>query len=225
MRSVLQDVRYAWRTLHKSPGFAVIAVLTLALGIGANSTIFSWINSTLLHPLPGVQRTDGLVSLTRAGTAIPDLVFSYPDYLDLRDRNRSFSGLVAFKDCRVSLTGAGKPENIWGVLVTANYFDVLGVQPILGRGFLPAEDESINGAPVVVISYGFWHSHFGGSRSVLNRSMNINHHPYSIVGVAPPLFQGSQTALGADLWIPMMMERQIFSVDSYSRAAMRPCCS
>jgi hypothetical protein len=137
MRSVLQDVRYAWRTLHKSPGFALIAVLTLALGIGANSTIFSWINSTLLHPLPGVQRTDGLVSLTRAGTAIPDLVFSYPDYLDLRERNRSFSGLVAFKDCRVSLAGAGKPENIWGVLVTANYFDVLGVQPVLGRGFLP----------------------------------------------------------------------------------------
>jgi predicted permease len=213
MRSLFQDIRYACRTLLKSPGFAVVAVLTLALGIGANSTIFSWINSTLLHPLPGVGQTDGLVSLTRAGTALPDLVFSYPDYADLRDRNRSFAGLVAFKNCRVSLTGAGKPENIWGMLATANYFDVLDVQPILGRGFLPSEDERIDGAPVVVISYRLWQSHFGGSRFVLNQKININHHPYSIVGVTPPLFQGSQTALGSDLWIPMMMERQIFSAD------------
>ncbi|HEY6304861.1 MAG TPA: ABC transporter permease [Candidatus Angelobacter sp.] len=223
MRNLFQDIRYVWRTLGRSPGFTVVAVLTLALGIGANSTIFSWINSTLLNPLPGVWHTDGLVSLTRAGTEFSDLVFSYPDYVDLRDRNHSFSGLAAFKNCRVGLTGVGKPEQIWGMLASANYFDVLDVRPMLGRGFLPSEDEKIDGAPVVVIGYSLWQTHFGGSRSVIGQKININQHPYSIVGVAPPRFQGSQTALGSDFWIPMMMEKQIFSFDllqSRSSAAM-----
>ena len=213
MKSLLQDTRYACRTLLKSPGFTAVAILTLALGIGANSTIFSWINATLLNPLPAVRHMDGLVSLTRAGSAIPELIFSYPDYVDLRDRNRSFSGLAAFKNCRVDLTGVGKPENVWGLLATANYFDVLEVRPVLGRGFLPADDAKINGAPVVVISYGLWQTHFGGSRDVIGKAININHHPYSIVGVAPPRFQGSQTGLGADLWIPMMMARHVFAFD------------
>jgi hypothetical protein len=167
MKGLFQDLRYAGRTLLHSPGFAAVAILTLALGIGANSTIFSWINATLLNPLPAVTRTDGLVSLTRAGTAFPDVVFSYPDYVDLRDRNHSFSGLVAFKNCRVSVTGAGRPEEVWGILATANYFDVLQVRPILGRGFLPSEDERIDGAPVMVIGFNFWQTHFGGSRSII----------------------------------------------------------
>src|SRR5215472_5740626 len=213
MRSLLQDIRYACRTLIKSPGFTAVATLTLALGIGANSTIFSWINATLLNPLPGVRQVDGLVSLTRAGSNIPELIFSYPDYVDLRDRNRSFSSLAAFKNCRVSLTGVGKPENVWGLLASANYFDVLEVRPVLGRGFLPAEDLKIDGAPVVVISYGLWQTHFGGSRDIVGQSININKHPYSIVGVAPQRFQGNQTGLGADLWIPMMMARQIITED------------
>ncbi len=209
MQSLLQDIRYACRTLLKSPGFTLVAILTLALGIGANSTIFSWINSTLLNPLPAVKHTDGLVSLTRAGAALADLSFSYPDYVDLRDRNRSFSGLVAFKDWRVSLTGVGKPETAWALLASANYFDVIDVRPILGRGFLPGDDDKPGGAPVVVISYSLWQSHFGGSSSIIGRKININHQPYSIVGVAPRSFQGSQTGLGSDLWIPMMMENQL----------------
>src|SRR5215472_3934106 len=213
MRSLLQDIRYACRTLIKSPGFTAVATLTLALGIGANSTIFSCINATWLNPLPGVRHVDGLVSLTRAGTTIPELIFSYPDYVDLRDRNRSFSGLAAFRNCRVALTGVGKPENVWGLLASGNYFDVLEVRPVLGRGFLPAEDLKIDGAPVVVISYGLWQTHFGGSRDIVGQSININKHPYSIVGVAPQRFQGNQTGLGADLWIPMMMARQIITED------------
>jgi predicted permease len=221
MKSLVQDIRYAGRTLLRSPGFAAAAVLTLALGIGANSTIFSWINATLLNPVPGALNTTGLVSLTRAGSDFPAVVYSYPDYLDLRDRNRSFSGLVAFKNCRVGLTGVGKPEQAWGILATANYFDVLDVHPILGRGFLPSEDERIDGSPVVVLGYNFWQSHFGGSRSILGEKININQHPYSIVGVAPPLFQGSQTGLGSDFWIPMAMEKQIFFWDllTYRSAA------
>ena len=213
MKSILQDIRYACRTLLKSPGFTVVAMLTLALGIGANSTIFSWINSTLLNPLPAVKQTDGLVSLTRAGSAMSDLTFSYPDYVDLRDRNRSFSGLAAFKNWRVSLTGVGKPENIWSLLATANYFDVLEVRPMLGRGFLPSDDEKPGGSPVVVISYALWQSHFGASQTIIGQKININQHPYTVVGVAPRLFQGSQTGLGADLWIPMMMEQQLSAFD------------
>jgi predicted permease len=212
MKSLLQDVRYAVRTLLKSPSFTLAAVFTLALGIGANSTIFSWINSTLLNPLPAVKHTDGLVSLTRAGSAILDLGFSYPDYADLRDRNRSFSGLVAFKNWGVSLTGAGKPENLWALLVSANYFDVLQVKPILGRGFVAGEDEK-TGAPVVVISYGLWQRHFGGSDSIIGQKINISHQPFTIVGVTPPHFQGNQTALGSDLWIPMMVENQLSPFD------------
>ena len=213
MRSLFQDIRYGWRTLLNAPGFALVAVVTLALGIGANSTIFSWINATLLNPLPGVRHMDGLVALTRAGTTIPELIFSYPDYVDLRDRNRSFSGLAAFRNCRVSLTGVGKPENVWGLLASGNYFDVLEVRPVLGRGFLPAEDLKIDGAPVVVISYGLWQTRFGGSRDVIGQTIDINKHPYSIVGVAPQRFQGNQTGLSADLWIPMMMARQVFVFD------------
>jgi len=214
MTSLFQDVRYAWRTLLRSPGFTLVAVLTLALGIGANSTIFSWINSTLLNPLPAVKHTDGLVALTRAGSALTDLTFSYPDYVDLRDRNQSFSGLVAFKTWRVSLTGVGQPENIWGFLVTANYFDVLRVSPILGRGFVPSDDERPGGSPVVVISYALWQSHFGANRQIIGQKIDINRHPYTVVGVTPPLFQGSQTGLGADLWFPMMMSKQLLSWDA-----------
>lgn len=222
MTSLLQDVRYAWRTLLRSPGFTLVAVLTLALGIGANSTIFSWINSTLLNPLPAVKHTDGLVSLTRAGSAMSDLTFSYPDYSDLRDRNHSFSGLVAFKNWQISLTGAGKPESVWSLLATANYFDVLEVRPILGRGFVPSDDEKPGGSPVVVISYALWQSHFGANPGIIGRKININRHPYTIVGVAPPLFQGSQTGLGADLWIPMMMEKQLSDFDMLNQRSEYP---
>jgi len=222
MTSLLQDVRYAWRTLLRSPGFTLVAVLTLALGIGANSTIFSWINSTLLNPLPAVKHTDGLVSLTRAGSAMSDLTFSYPDYADLRDRNHSFSGLVAFKNWRVSLSGAGKPESVWSLLASANYFDVLEVRPILGRGFLPSDDEKPGSSPVIVISYALWQSHFGANREIIGRKININRQPYTIVGVAPPLFQGSQTGLGADLWIPMMMEKQLSDFDMLNQRAEYP---
>ncbi|HEY6306349.1 MAG TPA: ABC transporter permease [Candidatus Angelobacter sp.] len=209
MRSLVQDLRYAWRTLSKSPGFTVVAVLTLGLGIGANSTILSWINSTLLNPLPGASDARGLVSLGRGGTSINETAFSYPDFKDLRDRNKSFSGITAFSLKPVSLTGVGKPERIWAAEVSANYFQVLSVQPILGRSFIPEEDQKLGGAPVTVISYRLWQSHFAGRDSVIGQKININHHPYEVVGVAPPLFQGAQTGLRSELWIPLVMDHQI----------------
>jgi predicted permease len=209
MTSFLQDVRYSLRMLAKAPGFAAIAILTLALGIGANSTIFSWINSALLNPVPGVANQREVVSLTQGQLGGDPLGFSYPEYEAMRDGQHSFTGIMACIFTPLSLTGKGKPERIWGMLATANYFDVLGVQPILGRGFLPAEDKTPGGAPVAVISYRLWQTHFGANPAIVGQAIEINQHPYTIVGVAPALFQGSQTGLRMEIWVPMMMEAQL----------------
>ena len=209
MSTLLQDFRYGLRVLLKSPGFSIIAILTLALGIGANSTIFSWINSTVLDPIPGVQHASQYVALTTGGANDPNPL-SYPDYVDLRDRNHSFSEFIGSNLTSMDLTANSKPERVWGVLCTANYFSGLGVRPVLGRGFLPVEGAKPDGAPVVVISYRLWQTHFGGERSVVGSTIEINKHPYTIVGVTPPLFQGTQTGLRADMWIPVMMIGQFW---------------
>ncbi|HTQ61536.1 MAG TPA: ABC transporter permease [Candidatus Solibacter sp.] len=206
-----QDVRFALRTLSKNPGFTAIAMITLALGIGANSTVFSWINSTLLDPIPGAARADEIVSVTRGGTVSAAGEFSYPDYVDLRAASHSFAGLIAFNTRPVNLTGTGKPLRVWSTVASANYFDVLGVRPILGRGFLPAEDLKPEGAPVVVLSYPLWQTRYGGDPHVIGRSISINQHPFTIIGVTPPEFQGSLTGLRTDLWVPVMMQREVIS--------------
>ena len=205
MGTLLQDLRYGLRMLAKNPGFTAIVVLTLALGIGANSTIFSWINSTLLDPIPGVADTSELVSVMRGERSEhPTPPFSYPDYVDLRARTRSLSGLLAYHDDFVSLTGTNKPERIYGAVVSADYFDVIGVRPILGRGFQPVEEENPGGMPAVVISYALWQSHFGADSSVIGKTIQINRRLGTIVGVAPPDFQGCKTGLRTDLWFPLV---------------------
>jgi predicted permease len=209
MSSLCQDLRYSLRMILKAPGYAAVAILTLALGIGANTTIFSWINSTLLNPVPGLASPNEVVALSLGKSVENPFPFTYPDYEAMRDGQRSFSGLTVFNTTPMSLTGKGKPERVWGVVASGNYFDVLGVRPILGRGFLPAEDEKPNGAPVAVISYRMWQTHFGGDPLVVGRTMDINQHSYTIVGVTPAIFQGSQTGLRSDLWLPIMMESQI----------------
>jgi predicted permease len=209
MGALWQDVRYALRVLLKSPGFTATAILTLALGIGANSTIFSWINSTLLNPIPGAANTGNILAFTSGGDSRNPIPFSYPDFLDLRERSKSFFALTAFSIEPMNLTGKARPERIWGSLVSANYFDFLGVRPILGRGFLQSEDTAPGGAPVVVISYRMWQLRYAGERSVIGRVLQINEHPYRIVGVAPPVFQGTQTGLRSELWLPIMMAPQI----------------
>jgi predicted permease len=209
MQTFLQDLRFGLRMLAKNPGFTAVAVTTLALGIGANSAIFSLINSTLLNPIPGATRTSEIVFLTQGVKGD----FSYLDYVDLRGRNRSLSGLTAFSLRSMDLTDADNPQRVWGSVVSTDYFDVLGTRPILGRGFLPEEEEKPGGAPVAVISYRLWQARFGGNDSALGRIFTINRHPYTVVGVAPAAFQGSRTGLRSDLWVPLAMQQQIVTGD------------
>ncbi len=204
MDQLWNDVSHGARALRKDPGFTAVAVLTLALGIGANSTVFSWINATLLNPIPGASQPGQLVAVTRGHAGS----FAYPDFLDLRSRSQSFSGLTATSLCPMSFTGRDRPERVWGMLVTANYFDVLGVRLALGRGFVPADDTP-GQTPAAVISYRLWQDRFSGARDVLGRTLPINSHDYTIVGVAPPAFQGSATGLRVELWVPLAMTAQI----------------
>lgn len=212
MSTLWQDVRYGFRVLLKSPGFTVIAVLTLALGIGANSTVFSWINATLLTPVPGMPQPAQVVSVVRGGPSDGPGdadALSYLDFRDLRDRSRSFSGMTAFGLWPVSLTGQGKPIRIWATVVSSSYFDVLGVKPMLGRGFLPSEEAAPNGAPVAVISYRLWQGHFAGNPSIVGTTVSIDTHPFTIIGVTPPVFQGSFSGLRTELWLPVTMTPEL----------------
>jgi predicted permease len=209
MLSLWQDVRYSLRMIAKAPGFAAIAILTLALGIGANTTIFTWINSALLNPVPGLARPSEVVALTLSKPGDNPFPFTYPDLEALRNGQQSFTGITACNITPMSLTGQGKPKRVWGMAVSANYFDVLGVRPILGRGFLPAEDEKPGGAPVAVISDRMWRTLYAANPGIVGQAIEINKHRYTIVGVTPALFQGSQTGVRSDIWVPIMMEQQL----------------
>jgi predicted permease len=217
MRALLQDLQYGLRMMAKSPGFTFLVVLTLALGIGANSTIFSWINSTMLTPIPGASRTSDLVAVMRGEISEhPTPPFSYPDYADLRARTGSLSGLLAFHEDFVSFTGTGKPERVYGAYISADYFEVLGVKPILGRGLLPVEEEKPGSTPSVVISYALWQSHFGADRAIIGKTIQINRTLCTIVGVTPSGFQGCSTGLRTDLWVSLIYKGdQVRERDNY----------
>src|SRR6516165_7919000 len=212
MSNLLQDCKYGLRVLRKSPGFAALAILTLALGIGANTTIFSWINSTLLNPVPGLTRPSEVVSLTLSKPGENPFPFTYPDLEAMRNGQQSFTGIAACSFAQMSLTGKNKPERVWGMVASANYFDVLGVRPILGRAFLPEADQKPGGTPEAVINYRFWQTHFGGNPNVVGQTITINQHPYTIVGVTPAAFQSSQTGVRTEVWGPLMMQAQMNSL-------------
>jgi predicted permease len=209
MPTFVQDVRYALRVLIKAPGYASVTILTLALGIGANTTIFSWINGSLLNPVPGIANQNEVVALSLSPDATSPFPFTYPDFEALRNGQQSFVGLTAANVAPMSLTGTGKPKRVWGMITSANYFDLLGVRPIRGRTFLPEEDATPGGAPVVVISYRLWQTQFAGREDVVGQTMDLNEHRYTIVGVTPAVFQGSQTGVRADLFVPLMMQSML----------------
>jgi predicted permease len=209
--TVLQDIRFAFRMFRKSPGFTAVAILTLALGIAANTTVLTWISATLLNPIPGVAHTSDLVTVMRGDRSDhPTPPFSYPDLRDLSERTQTFSGLLGYHDDYMSLTGVAKPERIYGALTTANYFDLLGVHPILGRTFLPEEGTPGAGAAVIVIGYSVWQNHFAGDPQIVGKTIQINRHPYSVIGVAPRDFTGCAPGLRSELWIPLPMDRDVW---------------
>src|SRR5579864_3176674 len=206
-----RDCHFALRMARRNPGFTAVVVLTLALGIAANTTVLSWISATLLNPIPGVAHTSDLVTVMRGDRSDhPTPPFSYLDLRDLSERTQTVSGLLGYHDDYMSLTGAVKPERLYGALTTANYFDVLGVRPILGRTFLPEEGTPRAGAAVIVIGYTVWQNHFAGDPQIVGKTIQINRHPYSVIGVAPRDFTGCAPGLRTELWIPVSMDRDVW---------------
>lgn len=205
-----QDLRYAVRILVKNFSFTVLCVLTLALGIGATSTIVSWINGTLLNAIPGAQRTREIVSLTRGDLSdSPTPPYSYPDLLDLKRQNTSFVGLLGYHNQPMGLTGNGRPVRVWVTYVTADYFRILAVVPAMGRVFSGDEDAAPGSGAVTVLNYALWQSQFGGDPSIVGRTIQINRHPVTIIGVAPKEFQGAMPEVRSDLWLPVTMDQVI----------------
>ncbi len=218
MQTLWQDLRFGARILFKQPGYTLIAVVSLALGIGANTAIFTWIKAILLNPLPGVAASHRLVilrsTLIRSGNS--PMWVSYPNYKDYRDRNEVFSGLTAFNNITFDLVdGEAQPERIWGSLVSGNYFDVLGVRAAQGRFFAPDEDRTPGTHPVVVISHRLWQRRFGADPSLIGKTIRLNQRGFTVIGVAPEGFSGSVVGLEFDLWAPSMMYPQMSPIGSH----------
>jgi hypothetical protein len=206
-----QDLRFALRMLFKNPLFTTAAIVTLALGIGLNATVFSAVHSLLFRPLPQVEADRELVQLYRTWPG--DMVYgsnSVPHYQDLRDRVEAFDGdVAAWTFVTLSLSADGTNERLMGNMVSANYFDVLGTVPALGRGFLPEEAEGPGEHPVVVLGHSFWQTRFGADPSVVGRSIQLNGQPWTVVGVAPEGFRGAMPILDPPVYAPLMMQREL----------------
>ena len=202
MSTVLQDLRFAFRMLRKSPGFAAVAVLTLALGIGANTAIFSVVNGVLLNPMPYPQ-PDQLVALYSRTAQFSNSSISYPNFLDWERENRSFSALAAYRSDDFTLTGVGEPERVPVEFVSATFFPLLGTRFTLGRSFTPQEDQ-VGAAPVVILSGGFWKRNFGSSPDILGKAITLNSTSYTVIGVLPANFyySGNNFHL-SDVYVPI----------------------
>ncbi|MFZ0736246.1 MAG: ABC transporter permease [Candidatus Acidiferrales bacterium] len=210
MGTMWQDMAYAVRMLRKSPAFTIVAVLTLVLGIGGNATVFSWIRGVLIDPLPGIVDANRLAAVE---SFMPDGEYhtsSYPDYKDFRDQNHSFSGLIGFEliGADMSLRNDAPAERVWGLLVTENYFDLLGVKPAIGRTFHVEQNQALNSDPYIVLSQALWARRFGSDPKVVGRVVHINTHPFTVIGVAPAGFYGTIVGISAEYWVPMMMQPQ-----------------
>jgi len=210
----LQDLRYALRQLRKSPGFAIAAVLTLALAIGANAVVFSVMNAFLIRPL-NVPHAETLFGLWRQ----PDnnMAMSYADYRDLRDRNRSFDALLAYNVTLVGLDTGENPSRSWIEEASGNYFDGLGIQPYLGHFFHASDEHGPNSASYIVLTYEFWHARFQNDRSVIGRVVQVNKHPFTIIGVAPPQFHGTLLFFHPDFFVPLINDGEIDAHDLNDR--------
>ena len=204
-----QDIRIGFRKLRKSPGFTVVAVVTLALGIGANAVVFSVLNALILRPL-NLPQAQSLYMIERTqGNQDSSPMQSYPDYKDLRDRNRSFDGLMAYSISTAGLDVGGNPAPAWLFEASGNYFDVLGIEPYLGRFFHGSDEHGPNSVPYIVLGYGYWKSHFKSDPGAIGRMVQLNKHPYTVLGVAPDGFRGTELYFAPDFWVPMVDQQQV----------------
>ncbi|MDQ3258175.1 MAG: ABC transporter permease, partial [Acidobacteriota bacterium] len=203
MTTLWQDLRYGLRTLLAKSGFALVAVITLALGIGATSTIFSFVNGILLRPLP-YQDSERLVLLdeTAPKRGIPSMGVSFPNFVDWREQNGVFAGVAAYDDRSFAFIGGGEPEQLSGAIVSHNAFEILGVTPMLGRTFHPEEDGP-DQSDVVILSHGLWERRFGANSEIIGQSIVVNNRARVVVGVMPLEFKFPETA---ELWIPLTPE-------------------
>jgi putative ABC transport system permease protein len=207
MKTLWQDVRYGWRILRRNPGFATVAVLTLAIGIGANAAIFSIVYTVLLRPLPYADPSRVvMVWDSDPNRKIPRGTVSPAEFLDWEEMNHSFEALSAILPSNVTLTGNGEPEQTWGVHASGNLFRVLGVKPALGRDFAP-DEERPGHEQVAMLGYGIWQRRFGGDAGIIGRSVSIDYKPYTIIGVLPKTFSLFGTSAALDVWLPFAFDR------------------
>jgi predicted permease len=208
------DLRIALRKLRKSPGFAVTAILTLALGIGANAVVFSVLNALVLRPV-NVPHAQNLHLVQRGRNPSQ----SYLDYVDLRDRTRTFENMILYDIVGpVGVDTGGNASTAWPYLVSGNYFDALEIQPYLGRFFHAADEKGINSSPYIVLSYAYWHGHFHDDAGIVGRPVLINKHQLTVIGVAPPAFRGTELFFAPAMWIPMMQQP---TIDGYNAMQYR----
>src|SRR5271169_1061490 len=218
MQTLWQDLRFALRMLMKNRGFTAVAVLTLAMAIGANAVVFSVLNALILHPLH-VPQAESFYGIQHGNEA--SSYQSYPDYLDLRDRNRSFDDLAAYDAAQVGLDAGENPSRVWVELVSGNYFDVLRLQPSLGRFFHANDERGPNSAPYIVLSHDYWHTHFQDDRGVVGRIVQVNKHPYTIIGVAPPRFNGTLVFFNPGFFVPLVNQEQVEGVNDLNARGKR----
>jgi predicted permease len=204
LQNLLKDLRYALRRLSKSPGFALTAVLTLTIAIGANIVVFGVLNALVLHPLP-VPEGSRLYTVQSANS----FAMSYPNYRDIRDRNHTFSEVADARLMRLGLEVSNKAQAVWGYEASGNYFDAMRIKPLLGRLLAPSDDEKVNGSQVVVLSYATWKVRFGGDRNIAGKTVKLNKVPYTVIGVAPQYFKGTERFFSPELWVPIHNETQI----------------
>ena len=213
MNDLIQDVKYAVRHLVKSPAFAVTALLTLALGIGANVIVFGVLNALLLRPLD-VREPDGLYNIVHAAHGYDNQ--SYPDYVDFRNQNTTFSDIAAYRLDLAGLRTGNSTYRCWYYKVSGNYFDMLGVQPARGRVFHASDEHGPNSAPYIVLSHDFWRSHFSSDAGIVGATVNINTHPFTVIGVAPREFHGTDLFIWPDFWMPIVNGQDYAGTDFLS---------
>src|SRR6185503_329634 len=212
METLVQDLKYSLRMFRKSPLFAIVAVIALALGIGANTTIFSLVYALLLRPLPGVEEPQRLVSVftsdfssTRYGTS------SYPDYIDYRDGNEVFDGMAAYREDSMVLSSGDNPQRIRGAMVSGNYFSLLGAKVVLGRALVSEDDTAQATNPIVVLSYQNWKRRFGSDPEIIGKTVLLNKQSFTVVGVTAEKFRGTNLAADLELWLPIAMMGRVQS--------------